>query len=96
MNNGTHPVLDKPKAVLAEAKMQYDSIKAKRDDMWQKLNSSTRESLERSIAKNPNDSPTSFEYFKPNDLGYSEFIKMVVFGKKQNRQKRHLKKYKKK
>ena len=82
LKNGTHPVLDKPKAVLAEASLQYDSIKAKRDDMWQKFNSSTRAALERSIAQNPNASPTFFDSLRPRDIGYSEFIRLVLFGKK--------------
>ncbi|MBR5710936.1 MAG: SUMF1/EgtB/PvdO family nonheme iron enzyme [Thermoguttaceae bacterium] len=88
LKNGTHPVLDKPKAVLAKARLQYDSIKARRDDMWQKLSSSTRDSLELKIAKDPNVSPTTLDYLRPNEIGYSEFIKLVVFGKKAEQAKK--------
>ena len=92
LKNGTHPVLDKPKAVLAQAKLQYDSIRAKRDDMWQKLSGYTRTSLESKIAQDPNASPTTLDYLRPNDVGYSEFIKMVVLGKKTEQAKKVLEK----
>ena len=60
--------------------------------MWQKFNRSTRDSLERSIAQNPNETPAFFDSLRPNDIGYREFLRLVVFGKKTEQAKKEFEK----
>lgn len=82
LKDGTHPVLDKPKLTLAKARLQYNSLKSKRDDMWQTLDSSTKTALENQIASNPDASVISFKSLRPADIEIGEFFRLVSFGKK--------------
>ena len=90
LNDETHPVLDNLKRTRQEAQWQYDSFKAKRDDMWQKLDPATREKLENQIASNPNASVSSYE--EPANIGFSEFMELVSYGQKTEQAKKELNK----
>ena len=82
MENGTHEAIREAERVKTAAQAQYEAIKMRRDEAWKQLPPGVQYNLEQRIKESPTAAPTTFASFKPKDVSFSQFIKLVLWGQK--------------
>ena len=82
VENGTHEALLKAEQVKIDAQAQYEVIKLRRDEEWKTLPTQTQKELERQIMDSPTSKLTSFVELKPEEVNFSQFVKLVLWGQK--------------
>ena len=82
MENGTHEAILEAERAKTAAQAQYEAIKMRRDAEWSKLSPEVQKNLEQRIKESPTSTPMSFSSLRPKDIGFSQFIKLVLWGQK--------------
>ena len=82
MENGTHEAIREAEKTKVDAQAQYEAIKMRRDVEWKKISPEVQNNLEQRIKESPTSKPTSFSALRPKDIGFSQFINLVLWGQK--------------